>query len=106
MTPYKRSKSEPEPEAAQKALHLRVNTSNILQAELRFAVRARGIQVSEETVYRDTQLFRLESYLWRDIEYFSTKEHLYDAACVKKALEKLRFNSEFINVVNDLVSRH
>jgi hypothetical protein len=106
MTAYKRSKPEPEPEVPQKALHLRVNTSSILQAELRFAVRARGIEVSEETVYRDTQLFRLESYLWRDIEYFSTKEHLYDAACVKKALEKLRFNSEFINVVNDLASRH
>ncbi len=106
MTPYKRPKPDLEPVIEQKALHLRVNTSSILQAELRCAVRARGIEVSEETVYRDTQLFRLESYLWRDIEYFSTKEHLYDAACVKKALEKLRFNSEFINVVNDLVSRH
>ena len=106
MTPYKRSKSEPEPEDAQKALHLRVNTSSILQAELRCAVRARGIETSEETVYRDSQIFRLESYLWRDIEYFSTKEHLYDDACVKKALEKLRSNSEFIKLVGELVSRH
>lgn len=106
MTAYKRSKSEPEPEVAQKALYLRVNTSNILQAELRCAVRARGIEVSEETVYKDGRLHRLESYLWRDIEHFSTKEHLYDDACVEKALEKLRFNSEFTSVVKDLVSRH
>ena len=106
MTAHKRSKSEPEPEVPQKALHLRVNTSNILQAELRFAVRARGIEVSEETVYRDSRLFRLESYLCRDIEHFSTKEHLYDDACVKKALERLRSNSEFTSVVKDLVSRH
>ena len=106
MTAYKRSKPEPEPEVPQKALHLRVNTSNILQAELRCAVRARSIEVSEETVYRDSRLFRLESYLWRDIEHFSTKEHLYDDACVKKALEKLRSNNEFIKLVGELVSRH
>ena len=106
MTAYKRTKPEPEPEVPQKALHLRVNTAKILQAELRRKVRAERIEVSEETVYIDGRLCRLESYLWRDIEYFSTKEHLDDSACVKKALEKLRFNSEFINVVNDLVSRH
>jgi hypothetical protein len=106
MTAHKRTKPKLEPEVVQKALHLRVNTSNILQAELRFAVRARGIDVSEETIYRDGRIYRLESYLWRDIEHFSTKEHLYDDACVKKALEKLRSNSEFTNVVQDLVSRH
>jgi len=106
MTAYKRSKPEPEPEVPQKALHLRVNTSKILQAELRRKVRAERIEVSEETVYKDGRLCRLESYLWRDIEYFSTKEHLDDDACVTKALEKLRFNSEFTSVVKDLVSRH
>jgi len=97
----KRSDSDPEPERL-KPLHLRVNTTSILQAEIRTALRNQGINVSQDVVFRDPILFKLESYLWRDTLFYSSQELLEDSVCISKAVVKLRDNKDFIDLVAKL----
>ncbi len=92
--------SKPEP------LVVRLSPHQKVEDELREQLKLRGIKVSTEVSLRLNSSTRsnLESFLWRDIQYFLFKEYS-EYSAIKKALDRLRINPLFIETVEKLTTQ-
>ncbi len=87
-----------------KPLVVRLSPQQKLENELRRQLKDRGVLINEKTSLRldVSRRSTLETYLWRDIQYFLEQEYS-ESTAVNRAIDRLRENALFIDTVEELV---
>lgn len=93
------------PSEPKNKLRDRIKPSILLHKELKAQMISRNLKDDDEFVKIDMSTkSQLETFLWRDIEYFNKLEYS-DSAAIDRSLARLREKTLFISVVDELVSR-
>ncbi len=89
-----------------KPLIVRIGPRKKIDEALRKELLARGLKISSEVSLgvESSVLSTLDTYLWRDIQYFLQQEYS-EYTAVEKALERLRANPVFAETVENLVNK-
>ncbi len=89
-----------------KPLIVRIGPRKKIDEALRKELLARGLKISSEVSLgvESSVLSTLDTYLWRDIQYFLFKEYS-EYSAIKKALDRLCINPLFIETVEKLTAQ-